>query len=210
MYSNEGKSLEVLVLTSEFLLKHICWLDLASTFLYFHMTSSYSAVYLIRMPPGISSWISILTSSFQFVVGSELVSIRPTSWVQQGDGLSSIIFNLAAEPLLRCAKVPDNADVSLFCSFLKATAYADDISLVGSYPADLLSTLDGMLWRALEVPGPSSQRKAMLIPTLIYLSVRREFALWLRVSMRTILLFQWVREPASLSARPQASPINLF
>jgi hypothetical protein len=58
--------------------------------------------------------------------------------------LSSIIFNLAAEPLLRCAKVPDNADV-LFCSFLKAIAFADDISLVGSYPADLLSTLDGML-----------------------------------------------------------------
>jgi hypothetical protein len=59
--------------------------------------------------------------------------------------LSSIIFNLAAEPLLRCAKVPDNTDVSLFCSFLKAIAFADDISLVGSYPADLLSTLDGML-----------------------------------------------------------------
>jgi hypothetical protein len=31
---DEGESLGILVLSSEFLLEHICWLDLASTFLY--------------------------------------------------------------------------------------------------------------------------------------------------------------------------------
>lgn len=59
--------------------------------------------------------------------------------------MSSIIFNLAAEPLLRCAKGPLNSGFLLFRSVLNATAYADDISLVGSRPEDLQPTLDAML-----------------------------------------------------------------
>jgi hypothetical protein len=82
---------------------------------------------------------------FQFVVGSKLVSIRLTSGVRQGDGLSSIIFNLATEPLLRCAKGPENAGFSLFGKFFKATAYVDDILLVGSCTEDLQPTVDAVL-----------------------------------------------------------------
>ena len=36
--------------------------------------------------------------TLQFVVGRELVTIRPTSGFCRGDGLSSIVFNLFAEP----------------------------------------------------------------------------------------------------------------
>jgi hypothetical protein len=39
-----------------------------------------------------------------FVVGNETISIAPLAGVRQGDALSTTVFNLASEPLLRAAK----------------------------------------------------------------------------------------------------------
>ena len=39
-----------------------------------------------------------------FSIVKEVIAIRPTAGVRQGDALSTIVFNLAAEPLIREAK----------------------------------------------------------------------------------------------------------
>jgi hypothetical protein len=56
----------------------------------------------LPVPPALRS---IQTDMYQdneihFIVGQELVMVKPTSGVRQGDGLSSVIFNLAMEPLV--------------------------------------------------------------------------------------------------------------
>ncbi len=61
---------------------------------------------------------------------------------------NSIIFNLAAEPLIRCAKGPSNSGFPLFSSWLKSTAYADEVFLIGSTAAQLQPNLDAMLVQA--------------------------------------------------------------
>jgi hypothetical protein len=83
-------------------------------------------------------------NQFQFVVGKQLVAIKPTSGVRQGDGLSSVIFNLAAEPLVRRAKAHSNGGFHLFNTCLKTTAYADDIAVVGSNYNGLQHTITGL------------------------------------------------------------------
>jgi len=77
-----------------------------------------------------------------FVVGQESVTIAPSAGVRQGDALSSTVFNLAAEPLLRAAKSSTNTGFSLFGQTIKATAYADDIAVIAPSAVDLQSTLD--------------------------------------------------------------------
>ena len=64
--------------------------------------------------------------------------------MRQGDGLSSVIFNLAAEPLVRRAKAHSNGGFNLFNTCLKATAYADDIVVVGSNYSGLQHTISGL------------------------------------------------------------------
>ena len=44
----------------------------------------------------------------------ESVVIRPSTGVRQGDALSTTIFNLAAEPLLRAAKTRDFDGFTVF------------------------------------------------------------------------------------------------
>jgi hypothetical protein len=66
--------------------------------------------------------------------------------VRQGDGLCAVIFNLAAEPLVRRVKAKSNAGFQLLNTFLKTTAYADDISVVGSNPSSLQDTINGVNW----------------------------------------------------------------
>jgi hypothetical protein len=125
----------------------ICWLDLANAFGSLPHDFLYQLFSSLPIPDALRHILRDIYSDniFEFVVGSEIVSIRPTSGVRQGDGLSSIIFNLAAEPLLRCAKGPQNSGFLLSCAYPKATAYTDDISLVGPSPEDLQPTLDAMM-----------------------------------------------------------------
>jgi hypothetical protein len=81
-------------------------------------------------------------NEFRFVVDQELVTVKPTSGVRQGDGLSSVIFNLATEPLVRRAKAKSNAGFQLFNTRLKSTAYPYDVA--DSNPISLQSTIDGL------------------------------------------------------------------
>ena len=58
-------------------------------------------------------------SIFQFVVGKDMVTIYPTSGVRPWGG---------------------DADFPIFCSLLNNTNYANDVSFIGTTPAQLYST----------------------------------------------------------------------
>ena len=79
-----------------------------------------------------------------FVAGSESVRIAPTTGVRQGDALSSLVFNLASEPLLRVATSSLNPGFHLFGQSITATAYADDLAVVAGSVVDLQLVLDEM------------------------------------------------------------------
>ena len=125
----------------------ICWLDLANAFGSLPHYFLHQLFQSLPIPTELRDILSnIYTNSiFQFVVNKELVTVHPTSGVSQVDGLSSMIFNLAAEPFIRCAEAPSNNGCPLFGSLLKATTYADEVSLIGSTLDQLQPTLDAML-----------------------------------------------------------------
>lgn len=77
----------------------------------------------------------------EFAVGQETVTVFPTAGVRQGDPLSSVVFNLAAEPLIRKVK-ECNSGFRLFNSRVVTTAYADDIAVVGGSLQEVQATLD--------------------------------------------------------------------
>jgi hypothetical protein len=80
----------------------ICWLDLANAFGSLPHYFLHQLFQSLPIPTELRDILSnIYTNSiFQFVVNKELVTVHPTSGVCQIDSLSSIIFNLAAEPLI--------------------------------------------------------------------------------------------------------------
>jgi hypothetical protein len=63
-----------------------------------------------------------------FIVIDDFVSISPSAGVRQFYALSTTVFNLAAEPLLRSAlSESNNPGIDFFGQIFKATAYIDDI-----------------------------------------------------------------------------------
>jgi len=54
--------------------------------------------------------------------------------------LSSVVFNLAAEPIIRTAKSNNNG-FPIYQSRVSTTAYADDIAIVGSSVLEIQETL---------------------------------------------------------------------
>ena len=78
----------------------------------------------------------------EFAVGAESVVIRPSTGVRQGDALSTTIFNLAAEPLLRVSKTRDLNGFTVFGQEVKVTAYADDLAVISTSPSELQQHLE--------------------------------------------------------------------
>ena len=83
-------------------------------------------------------------NAMDFVAGRDLVRVLPTTGVRQGDALSSLVFNLASEPLLRVASSSVNPGFHLFGRSITATAYADDLAVVTGSVADLQVILEVM------------------------------------------------------------------
>jgi len=80
-----------------------------------------------------------------FVVGKKIVRIKPTSRVRQGDLLSTTIYNLAAEPIIRGAKSFENYEYPIFSRLFKITAYVDDIEVLPSSAGELQIRVDHIL-----------------------------------------------------------------
>ena len=76
----------------------------------------------------------------EFAVVQETIPVHTLAGVRQGDPLSSVVFNLAAEPLIRTAKA-SNDGFSLFGTKASVTAYADDIAIISSNTAELQDAL---------------------------------------------------------------------
>ena len=77
-----------------------------------------------------------------FLVAGSSIPIRPTAGVRQGDALSSIVFNLAAEALVRAAKSSINSGVDVHGVCARVTAYADDMTIIGGSWKDQQRVLD--------------------------------------------------------------------
>ncbi|XP_046638804.1 uncharacterized protein LOC124319615 [Daphnia pulicaria] len=76
-----------------------------------------------------------------FAVGQDSVQIHPTAGVRQGDPLSSVVFNLAAEPIIRTVKSNNNG-FAVYQSRVSTSSYADDIAIAGSSVSEIQGTLN--------------------------------------------------------------------
>lgn len=108
----------------------MAWLDLCNAFGSVPHAVLFELFHSLPLPNDLKRMLSdIYTGNIMdFVVGNESVSIAPSAGVRQGDALSTTVFNLAAEPLLRSAlSESNNPGIDFFGQIFKATAYIDDI-----------------------------------------------------------------------------------
>ena len=121
----------------------MAWLDLCNAFGSVPHAVLFELFDSLPLPNDLKRMLSdIYTGNIMdFVVGNESVSIAPTAGVRQGDALSTTVFNLAAKPLLRAALSESNPGIDLFGHTVKATSYADDISVMSNTPQSLQETL---------------------------------------------------------------------
>ena len=104
------------------------------------LPSSFSVTAALREPSDSGTLEERLSDIYsdnvlEFSVGAGTVEIRPTAGVRQGDPLSSVIFNIAEEPVIRSAKTQRNDGYDAFGANVRTTAFADDIAVVGSCPS---------------------------------------------------------------------------
>jgi hypothetical protein len=107
----------------------ICLLDLADAFGSLPNDFLQELFNSLPIPIELHSTLTDIYRSHisQFVVNDDLFSIKSTSGVRQGDGLSSIIFNLATGDLLSFANAHDNIGFPMLGTTAKSTSYADDM-----------------------------------------------------------------------------------
>ena len=116
----------------------MAWLDLVNALWSIHHATLKQLLQSLPIPPNLTAIYS--NTGTGFALGTESVTVQLTAGVRQGDALSTTIFNLAIEPLLRKA-LKGSGFLALGVS-VKATAYADDIALISSGPQDLQDTLN--------------------------------------------------------------------
>lgn len=118
------------------------WLDLANAFGSVHHTILKQLLESLPIPAKLRAILKMTYTNNEtaFALGSDAVEIQLSTGVRQGDALSSTIFNLAVEPLLR--KAAGGRGFTALGVEVKTTAYADDIALVAAGPQELQDTLD--------------------------------------------------------------------
>ena len=80
-------------------------LDLANAFGSIHHATLKQLLQSLPIPPNLRAILTAIYSNTgtEFALGTESVTVQLTAGVRQGDALSTTIFNLAIEPLLRKA-----------------------------------------------------------------------------------------------------------
>jgi len=77
-----------------------------------------------------------------FSEDDETIVVNPNTGVRQGDALSTAVFNLAAERIIRAVKSKVYSDYNCFHQKLKVTAFADDIPVVADNTPAMQKALD--------------------------------------------------------------------
>ena len=112
----------------------ITWLDLSNAFGSVPHRVLFDLIDSLPIPDVLARILNDIyqknTLTIEF--GSETLSITPSSGVRQGDALSTTVFNLVMEPIIRLATSDDNPGFPLCGASIKSTIYADDISIVST------------------------------------------------------------------------------
>lgn len=124
----------------------ITWLDLLNAFGSIPHAILEELFGSLPIPPVLRGLLSDIyrDNTLEFAVGSDTIPIDPTAGVRQGDPLSTEVFNLAIEPVLRAAKSAINQGFSLFGFLAKVTGYADDLAVLGTSVAEQQRVLDAV------------------------------------------------------------------
>ena len=123
----------------------VAWLDLTNAFGSIPHPILNCLFQSLPIPDELRRILSDIYSDniMDFAVGQDSVKIKPTAGVRQGDPLSSVVFNLAAEPIIRTAK-SNNTGFLVYQSRVSTTAYADDVAVVGSSVSEVQKTINAM------------------------------------------------------------------
>lgn len=123
----------------------VAWLDLSNAFGSIPHPILNCLFQSLPLPDELRRILSDIYSNniMEFSVGPDSVQIHPTAGVRQGDPLSSVVFNLAAEPIIRTAK-HHSSGFPVFQARVYTTAYADDIAVVGSSIKETQKTLNAI------------------------------------------------------------------
>jgi len=121
----------------------IAWLDLTNAFGSIPHPILNSLFESLPIPDELRRILTDIYSNniMDFAVGQDSVQIHPTAGVRQGDPLSSVVFNLAAEPIIRTVKSNNNG-FAVYQSRVSTSSYADDIAIAGSSVSEIQGTLN--------------------------------------------------------------------
>ena len=125
----------------------ICFLDLANAFGSLPHAVLCSLFDSLPVPDALKRILKDIYQSnrAEFVVGGETIVLDLTAGIRQGDGLSSIVFILTGEPLVRVLKQLLNIGFELFGVTLKVTAFVDDLAVVSSNRCAIQTALLGLV-----------------------------------------------------------------
>ncbi|GFS45748.1 retrovirus-related Pol polyprotein from type-1 retrotransposable element R2 [Nephila pilipes] len=122
----------------------MAWLDLENAFGSVPHSFILGALERAGVPESTTALVSALYNGSTSVIRVELGWTDPIpmcAGVRQGCPLTSIIFNLTLEQILRTGLPPD-AGFELFSNSISCLAYADDLLLIDSSSAGLQRTID--------------------------------------------------------------------
>ena len=102
----------------------ICWLDLSNAFGSIPHATLAELFNSLPIPDELRKILKDIYTgtTSQFLIGKEAITIALLAGVRQGDSLSTIVFDLAIEPLVRAAKSETNPGFELLGLFTKSNS----------------------------------------------------------------------------------------
>ena len=137
----------------------ITWLDISNAFGSIPHQVIFDLFDSLPLPPPLRVRLKDIYQNniMNIMIGKESIPTAPVAGVRQGDPLSTTVFNLVIEPLIREIKSAQNPGFKLFGTIVKTTAYADDLSIVS--PTANQSLIDKLVGTASQLGMRFNGRK---------------------------------------------------